>query len=153
MLELRNSNDDDDDDDNELLEVDNSVFDDPDVYSAIVTTEKDRKEEKFETKYILGSDGGHSAVRKLIGFNMIGYSSDLVWGVMDVFPQTNFPDIRKQVILQSDSGSVVLVSGEGGSIVRFYIGSTPLGSFSKGDNARRAKAAAQKIFGVTVGPG
>lgn len=52
---------------------------------------------------------------------MIGDTSDLIWGVMDVFPRTNFPDIRKQIILQSDVGSMVIIPREGGSMNRFYI--------------------------------
>lgn len=52
---------------------------------------------------------------------MIGDSSDSIWGVMDIFPQTKFPDIRKKVVMQSSSGSIVIIPREGGSMVRFYI--------------------------------
>lgn len=52
---------------------------------------------------------------------MVGDTSDSLWGVMDVFPRTNFPDIRKQVILQSKVGSMVLIPREGGSMNRFYV--------------------------------
>lgn len=125
--------------------VNEEIANDPDAYPVTVTTEKDGKEEKFEAKYVLGSDGAHSAVRKSIGFNMIGDTSDSVWGVMDVFPRTNFPDIRKQVILQSNSGSVVLVPREGGSMVRFYI-ELPPGTVAKEVKLEELQAAAQKIF-------
>ncbi|KAI4155712.1 MAG: hypothetical protein LQ340_000801 [Diploschistes diacapsis] len=40
---------------------------------------------------------------------------------MDVFVRTNFPDIRKQVILQSKHGTMVLIPREGGSMNRFYL--------------------------------
>jgi phenol 2-monooxygenase len=52
---------------------------------------------------------------------MIGDNSDSIWGVMDVFPQTNFPDIRKVVVLQSHAGSLLIIPREGGSMVRFYV--------------------------------
>lgn len=52
---------------------------------------------------------------------MIGDSSDAVWGVMDIYPRTNFPDIRKKVILQTTSGNLLIIPREGGSLVRFYI--------------------------------
>ena len=52
---------------------------------------------------------------------MVGDTSDSVWGVMDVFPQTNFPDIRKQTIIQSEAGSIVTVPREGEKMVRFYV--------------------------------
>jgi phenol 2-monooxygenase len=52
---------------------------------------------------------------------MIGDSTDAVWGVMDVYPQTNFPDIRKKVIVRTKAGSLLIIPREGGSLVRFYI--------------------------------
>ena len=60
-------------------------------------------------------------MRKSLGFKMVGDSSDAVWGVMDVYPRTNFPDIRKKSVLQSDAGNIVLIPREGDAIVRFYI--------------------------------
>lgn len=52
---------------------------------------------------------------------MIGDSTDSVWGVMDIFPLTDFPDIRKKAVLQTPSGSLLIIPREGGSMVRFYI--------------------------------
>jgi phenol 2-monooxygenase len=40
---------------------------------------------------------------------------------MDVYPQTNFPDIRKKAIIKSESGNIVIIPREGDSLVRFYI--------------------------------
>lgn len=37
-------------------------------------------------------------MRKSLGYKMIGDSSDSVWGVMDIDPRTDFPDIRKKVV-------------------------------------------------------
>ncbi|KAF6525025.1 hypothetical protein HZS61_010820 [Fusarium oxysporum f. sp. conglutinans] len=69
-----------------------------------------------------GCDGAHSTVRKSLGFKMVGDSSDSVWGVMDVYPVTNFPDIRKKAMLQSKSdGNLMIIPREGDELVRFYI--------------------------------
>ncbi|KAJ0135869.1 Uncharacterized protein HZ326_21105 [Fusarium oxysporum f. sp. albedinis] len=68
-----------------------------------------------------GSDGAHSTVRKSLGFEMVGDSSDAVWGVMDVIPRTDFPDIRKKCPINSDSGNLLLIPREGDQMVRFYI--------------------------------
>lgn len=46
------------------------------------------------SKYVIGCDGAHSQVRKALGFKMVGDQTDHIWGVMDIFVQTNFPDIR-----------------------------------------------------------
>jgi phenol 2-monooxygenase (NADPH) len=66
-------------------------------------------------------DGAHSAVRRSLGYKMIGDSTDAVYGVMDVYPRTDFPDIRKKCTLQSDAGTILVIPREGGSLVRFYI--------------------------------
>jgi phenol 2-monooxygenase (NADPH) len=76
---------------------------------------------------------------------MIGDTSDSIWGVMDIFVRTNFPDIRKQIILQSNHGSMVIIPREGGAMNRFYI------ELAHGTNAKSVKledlqAATQKIF-------
>lgn len=55
-----------------------------------------------------GCDGAHSTVRRSLGYKMIGDSTDAVWGVMDVYPQSNFPDIRKKVTLHTKSGNLMV---------------------------------------------
>ena len=52
---------------------------------------------------------------------MVGDSSNVIWGVMDVHPRTNFPDIRKKVFINSAAGSLVIIPREGRSLVRFYV--------------------------------
>lgn len=76
---------------------------------------------------------------------MIGDNSDSIWGVMDIFPRTNFPDIRKQVILQSKLGSMVIIPREGGSMNRFYI-ELPQGTVAKKVKLEDLQAAACQIF-------
>ena len=76
---------------------------------------------------------------------MLGDSTDAVWGVMDIYPQTNFPDIRRKVTVHSDAGSLLLIPREGGSLTRFYI------EFPTGTNAKEVKLEdlhrkAQQIF-------
>ena len=76
---------------------------------------------------------------------MVGDTSDSIWGVMDVFPQTNFPDIRKQVIMQSDAGSIIIVPREGESMIRIYI-ELPPGTVAKEVNLEDLQAAARRVF-------
>ncbi|MCJ1430338.1 hypothetical protein MMC29_008256 [Sticta canariensis] len=77
------------------VNVDEEKANDPDAYAVTVVTERDGKEQTFDAKYVLGFDDAHSAVQRSLGFKMIGDTSDSIWGVMDIFPRTNFPDIRK----------------------------------------------------------
>ncbi|KAI0123621.1 FAD binding domain-containing protein [Xylariales sp. AK1849] len=103
------------------VEIDSTTAQDPDAYCVSVTATKDGADHDFRAKYVLGSDGAHSVVRKSLGFKMLGDSTNSIWGVMDVYPRTNFPDIRKKSAISSDAGNLMIIPREGGSLVRFYI--------------------------------
>ncbi|KAI8963545.1 FAD binding domain-containing protein [Daldinia sp. FL1419] len=103
------------------VDVDRESAQDPDAHCVTVRVLKDGTEREYHTKYVLGSDGAHSAVRKSLGFKMVGDTSDSVWGVMDVYPQTNFPDIRKKSVIHSAAGNLIIIPREGDLMVRFYI--------------------------------
>jgi phenol 2-monooxygenase len=143
------------------VEVDSKAACDPDAYCVTITTAKHGNEEVFKAKYVLvnyhtrfskvcsnswqACDGAHSAVRKSLGFKMIGDSTDSVWGVMDVYPRTNFPDIRRKAALQSQAGSLLIIPREGGSLVRLYI-ELPSGTTAKDVKLEDLQASARKIF-------
>ena len=76
---------------------------------------------------------------------MIGDSTDAVYGVMDVYPRTDFPDIRKKCTLQSSAGTILIIPREGGSLVRFYI---ELGHDTNAKDVKRddLHEAARRIF-------
>jgi phenol 2-monooxygenase len=82
---------------------------------------KANTEEVVHAKYMLGSDGAHSWVRKQLGFELIGDSTDYIWGVLDIVPITDFPDIRMRCAIHSaESGSVMVIPREN-KLVRLYI--------------------------------
>ncbi|OTA60770.1 hypothetical protein K449DRAFT_466069 [Hypoxylon sp. EC38] len=103
------------------LEVDSGYTSDPNAYCVSVRASKDGAEKDYHAKYVLGSDGAHSVIRKSLGFKMIGDTSDAVWGVMDIYPRTNFPDIRKKTVINSEAGNLLILPREGDFLVRFYI--------------------------------
>jgi phenol 2-monooxygenase len=77
--------------------------------------------EIIHAKYVLGTDGAHSWVRKQLGIVPEGESTDYIWGVLDIVPITDFPDIRKRCAIHSVAdGSIMIIPREGG-LVRFYI--------------------------------
>ncbi|GAB1321053.1 Phenol 2-monooxygenase [Madurella fahalii] len=102
------------------VEVDETSVTDPNAYCVRVKAIKDGVEKTYRAKYVLGCDGAHSVIRKSLGYKMVGDSSDAVWGVMDIYPRTNFPDIRKKSIINSPVGGILIVPREGDSMVRFY---------------------------------
>ncbi|SDP13298.1 phenol 2-monooxygenase [Klenkia soli] len=73
-------------------------------------------------RYAVGCDGARSAVRTAIGRELVGDRTDQRWGVMDVLPVTDFPDIRLKATVHSHGeGNILVIPREGGYLVRFYI--------------------------------
>ena len=84
--------------------------------------------ETLRVRYVVGCDGARSAVRKSLNREWRGDSANKIWGVMDVLPVTDFPDIRlKSAIQSSKEGSLLLIPREGGYLVRMYIELDSLG--------------------------
>ncbi len=76
----------------------------------------------IRAKYLVGTDGARSGVRKAIGRELHGDAAGHAWGVMDVLAVTDFPDIRlKTAIQSSDAGSILIIPREGGYLVRMYV--------------------------------
>ena len=92
-------------------------------------------------------DGAHSIVRKVLGYRMIGDSSDAVWGVMDMVPRTDFPDIRKKSTIRSKAGNILIIPREGDSdnLTRFYI-ELPAGTNPKEVTLENLQAQAKRIL-------
>jgi phenol 2-monooxygenase len=78
---------------------------------------------------------------------MIGDSSDAVWGVMDMVPRTDFPDIRKKSTIRSASGNILIIprEGENENLTRFYVELAP-GTNPKDVTLESLQAQAQSIF-------
>ncbi|KAI0487027.1 FAD binding domain-containing protein [Xylaria cf. heliscus] len=98
---------------------------DDDVASTIEKSNKQGgiKEEIVRAKYVVGCDGAHSWTRKTLGkdFEMHGEMTDFIWGVLDIVPITDFPDIRNRCMIHSaSSGSLMIIPRED-KLVRLYI--------------------------------
>jgi len=99
---------------------------------------------KVRTKYLVGSDGAHSKVRKSIGRVPIGDKQDHAWGVMDVLVESDFPDIRTKCSIHShDGGSILLIPREGGFLVRFYV---DLGNVDPNDGGKVRQTPLEEII-------
>jgi len=112
----------------ESLEVsaDDAELNSPDSYPVKIvlkhleTDEGGSETEVIHAKYVLGADGAHSWVRNAISFTMDGEQTDYVWGVVDMVPTTDFPDIRNRCAIHSPSGSCMIIPREG-DVVRLYL--------------------------------
>ncbi|KAK4899460.1 hypothetical protein LTR27_003193 [Elasticomyces elasticus] len=98
-----------------------SADDTQEVLEASKLDAKANREEVVKAKYMLGADGAHSWVRNQLGFKLEGDSTDYIWGVLDIVPITDFPDIRMRCAIHSaKSGSVMIIPREN-KLVRLYI--------------------------------
>ncbi|GES62091.1 FAD binding domain protein [Aspergillus terreus] len=129
------------------VEVDSELAKDPAAYPVKVTAERDGKLEYFEAKYAMACDGAHSTVRRSLGYTMVGDSTDAVWGVMDMIPRTNFPDIRKKATVRSKAGNLLIIPREGDNynLTRFYI-ELPAGTKAKEVKLEDLQQTAKKIL-------
>ena len=82
---------------------------------------KEISTEVIHAKYLIGCDGAHSWTRRQLGFEMEREQTDFIWGVIDIIPITDFPDIRMRCAIHSaESGSVMVIPREN-KLVRLYI--------------------------------
>lgn len=77
--------------------------------------------EEVKAKFMVGCDGAHSWVRKQLGFSLEGDSTDYIWGVLDIVPITDFPDIRMRCAIHSANAGSVMVIPRENKLVRLYI--------------------------------
>ncbi|KAJ5109675.1 Monooxygenase FAD-binding [Penicillium argentinense] len=75
----------------------------------------------IHARYLIACDGAHSWVRHKLNVSADGPDKDTDWGVLDIVPITNFPDIRQACSVQSGPyGSIMMVPREN-KLTRFYI--------------------------------
>ncbi|KAF8555666.1 hypothetical protein OG21DRAFT_1438471 [Imleria badia] len=128
----------------------------PSSYPVKVTVEhldaidEESKTEIVHAKFVVGADGAHSWVRKALGIEMEGEQTDYIWGVVDIVPETNFPDIRNTSVIYSGNGSCKVVPREG-DLVRLYIQLSDTDAVNLSSSAGRvdkSKMTPQKIISV-----
>jgi len=91
-------------------------------YPVAVTLTQGETTEIVQARYVVGCDGARSAVRQALGKKLIGEAANKAWGVMDVFVDTDFPDIRfKSVVRSANEGNLLIIPREGGYLVRLYV--------------------------------
>ena len=109
------------------VDMDSQVTQDLSAYPVTATFERSEegdanKVETVRARFIIGTDGARSAVRKGMSIALEGDSANKAWGVMDVLVVTDYPDIRVKSFIQSkENGAVMTIPREGGYLVRMYV--------------------------------
>lgn len=92
-----------------------------DLIQAATHRGRDGEVELVKAKFLVGCDGAHSWVRRQAGFKLEGSSTDYIWGVLDIIPITDFPDIRHRCAIHSANAGSVMVIPRENKLVRLYI--------------------------------
>ncbi|KAL4959562.1 FAD binding domain-containing protein [Aspergillus stella-maris] len=77
--------------------------------------------EVIQAKYVVACDGAKSTVREQLEVPLEAKSTDSRWGVIDIVPITNFPDIRQSCAIHSDKFGSIMTAQRENRLVRFYI--------------------------------
>ncbi|KAH0034894.1 phenol 2-monooxygenase, partial [Aureobasidium melanogenum] len=116
------------------------------IRAAETMDAKANTQEIVHAKYVLGADGAHSWVRNKLGFKLEGESTDYIWGVLDIVPITDFPDIRMRCAIHSASHGSVMVIPRENKLVRLYIQLTTTTQDGSNSRADRSKINPQVII-------
>ncbi|KAF7121965.1 hypothetical protein CNMCM5793_009519 [Aspergillus hiratsukae] len=92
-----------------------------DMLRAAELNSRANQTQTVKAKFMVGCDGAHSWVRRQLGFNLEGDSTDYIWGVLDIIPITDFPDIRMRCAIHSANAGSVMVIPRENKLVRLYI--------------------------------
>ncbi|KAJ6109182.1 hypothetical protein N7486_001416 [Penicillium sp. IBT 16267x] len=110
------------------------------------------RKETIKAKYIIGCDGAHSWTRKQLDIPFEGASTEHIWGVIDVVPISDFPDIRRLGTVTSPAGTILVIPRER-KLARFYVpvhvanDETPNGRFDRSTiTPEKIKARVQAIL-------
>ena len=71
------------------IESDNSSSEYP--VKGILQNQSIGKEEAIEAKFVIGSDGASSSIRKSLNIPFDGVSTDIYWGIMDCIFESDYP--------------------------------------------------------------
>ncbi|KAF9465800.1 FAD binding domain-containing protein [Collybia nuda] len=104
-----------------------------------------RKMEYIRAKYVIGADGAHSWVRQHLGVKLEGEKTEHVWGVVDFWAETNFPDFRLKCIIQSPQGAVIIIPREEDKL-RIYVQFLQTNKLARASSATTAEEIKKKIL-------
>ena len=109
-------------------------------WPVLVTMECEGVEWEVRARYVIAADGAHSIVRRSLGVEMVGQSTDDVYGAVDLVADSDHPDLRKVVSTITPEGTLLQVPREvsnlsGERLTRMYV------PFSVQDKPKEGNAA------------
>lgn len=83
-----------------------------------ITTDQGRT---ITSKYAIGADGARSTVRHALGIAFTGTKPEMVWAVLDVFIETDFPQCPEIITFELEGQSRVSWIPRERGLSRFYV--------------------------------
>lgn len=102
------------------FEVDESKVNDETSFPVTAKVSAGGSHSTVRAKYMIGCDGGHSLIRRMLGYEMVGETRDAVFGVIEVIPITDFPDARRVGFIRAHGGCILQIPRER-RYVRYYV--------------------------------
>ncbi|KND89112.1 Phenol 2-monooxygenase [Tolypocladium ophioglossoides CBS 100239] len=105
---------------------------------ATVRNKRTGREEAIKAKFLVGSDGAASSIRKKLDIPFDGVSTDIYWGIMDCVLESDYPHawVFGSVISSKHGGCVIIPREDG--YIRLYtqLDVSHTGSISQSRQAR-----------------
>ena len=109
-----------------------------DLIKAAELNGRANRTETVRARFMVGCDGAHSWTRQQLGFSLNGDSTDFIWGVLDIIPVTDFPDIRLRCAIHSANDGSIMVIPRENKLVRLYtqLREVPVGEGGRADRSK-----------------
>ena len=78
------------------------------------------RDEVIESKYVIGCDGSRSWVRERMNIPFSIVRPEIVWAVLDIVIETDFPKAPEIIVFQNETSDVAWIPREG-ELDRFYV--------------------------------
>ncbi|KAF7620889.1 2-polyprenyl-6-methoxyphenol hydroxylase [Aspergillus flavus] len=77
--------------------------------------------EVIHARYVIACDGTRSWTSAQLKIDSDVWKTESTWGVMDIVPETDFPDIQRACAIQAGDGLSMMVVPRENNLVRFYL--------------------------------
>ncbi|KAK6826771.1 hypothetical protein RU639_004573 [Aspergillus parasiticus] len=91
------------------------------VVSANDEDSQSNNAEIIHARYVIACDGAGSWTSEHLKIDSDVWKTESTWGVMDIVPETDFPDIRRACAIQAGDGLSMMVVPRENNLVRFYL--------------------------------
>ncbi|PCG89585.1 Methyltransferase, domain of unknown function DUF2260 [Penicillium occitanis (nom. inval.)] len=105
----------------EMLDLSSNFSDYPVTVKVKDLANSNQETEIIHARYIVACDGSHGWTREQLHVRMETHSEESTWGVIDIAPITNFPDVRQSCAIRSEINGSIMTAPRENRLLRLYI--------------------------------